>query len=221
MGVAMIVRANFTTRVKSMAEVVHDLGDIPLERIRAKPAPGTATEEDLEKAPKPICELIDGTLVEKAVGDRESLLAAEIIGVVRIHVRAGDLGVILGADGYFRLEGRQVRAPDVSFTPWSAFPNEAIPEEAYWAVAPALLVEVLSPKNTVAEIDRKLREFFAAGSRLAWVIDPRTQTAKVYTSPKRFKEIDATGTLSGGKILPGFKLPLADLFAVTTRRKKK
>jgi Uma2 family endonuclease len=218
----MIVRANFKPVVKSLAGVVHDLGGIPLNRIRAKPAPGTATAEDLLKAPKPICELIDGVLVEKAVGDRGSLLAAEILSLIRNHVRAGDLGVVLGEAGYFILEeGRQIRAPDVSFTPWSAFPNEEIPEEAYWSVTPALVVEVLSPSNTKAEIDRKLTQFFAAGTELAWVVDPKTQSAKVHTSPKRFKEIGPSGTLDGGKVLPGFKLPLADLFAVTKRRKKK
>ena len=58
-------------------------------------------------------------------------------------------------------------------------------------------------------------------TKLFWVIDPRAKTAKVYTSAKRFKELDAAGTLDGGKVLPGFKLPLADLFAATRRRKKK
>jgi Uma2 family endonuclease len=217
----MIVRANYGTATRSLAEVVRALGDVPLERIRATPAPGTATEEDLQNAGKPTCELIDGVLVEKAVGDRESLLAVYIGHKISNYVEPDDLGVILGEAGHFTLEGGQIRAPDVSFTPWSAFPNDELPEEAYWSVAPALFVEVLSPKNTKAEIDRKLREFFAAGSQLAWVIDPKPQTAKVYTSAKRFKAIDAAGTLDGGKVLPGFKLPLADLFAATRRRKKK
>jgi Uma2 family endonuclease len=110
----------------------------------------------------------------------------------------------------------------VSFIPWSAFPGGEPPEdEAYWSVAPALAVEVLSPTNTVPEIDRKIREFFAEGTKLFWVIDPAKKSAKVYTSPKRFRELDASGTLDGGKVLPGFKLPLADLFAITKRRKKK
>jgi Uma2 family endonuclease len=217
----MIVRANFTPVPKSFAEVVRDLGDIPLERIRAKPAPGTATEADLLKAPKPTCELIDGVLVEKAVGDRESLLGMYVGSRVLNHVEAGDLGVVLGEAGVLRLNSDQLRAPDVSFIPWSSLPDEELPEEAYWSVAPALAVEVLSPTNTVAEIDRKLRELFAAGCKLAWVIDPKTQTAKAFTSAKRFKAIDAKGTLDGGKVLPGFTLALADLFAVTKRRKRK
>ncbi|MFO0851514.1 MAG: hypothetical protein U0871_23590, partial [Gemmataceae bacterium] len=75
--------------------------------------------------------------------------------------------------------------------------------------------------NTKAEMDRKLRELFGAGCKLAWVIDPRKQSADIYTSAAKFKTIDATGTLDGGRVLPGFKLPLADLFAATKRRKGK
>ena len=128
----------------------------------------------------------------------------------------------MGADGVLRLEKGQLRAPDVTFIPWSAFPGGELPEdEAYWSVAPGLVVEVLSPGNTRGEIDRKLAELFAVGCKLAWVIDPAAKAAKVYTSAKRFKELDAAGVLDGGKVLPGFRLPLADLFAATRRRKKK
>ncbi len=197
------------------------LGLVPLSRIRTKPAPGNATEEDLLRAGKPTCELIDGVLVEKAMGDRESLLAHYIGRRMGDIVDPNDLGVLLGADGYFRLGGKQLRAPDVSFTPWSSFPEEEIPEEAYWSVAPALAVEVLSPDNTVAEMDRKIGEFFAEGTKLFWVIDPVTKSAKVYTSAKRCKELDSSGVLDGGKVLPGFKLSLAELFASTRPRRKK
>jgi Uma2 family endonuclease len=96
-----------------------------------------------------------------------------------------------------------------------------LPDEKVASFVPALVVEFLNRWRTVPEIDRRIPEYFEAGVLLAWVIDPDTKTAKVYTSPKRFKELDATGTLDGGKVLPGFKLPLADLFAATRRRKKK
>jgi Uma2 family endonuclease len=109
----------------------------------------------------------------------------------------------------------------VTFIPWESFPDGEFPDEAYWTVAPGLVVEVLSPTNTAKEIDRKLRELFAAGCKLAWVIDPPTRTAKVYTSAKRFKELDEAGTLDGGKVLPGFALPLAELFARPAKPKRK
>ena len=216
----MIATAAFPP--ESFADLHRRLGGVPLERIRLKPAPGTATEDDLLSLHGRLCELIDGVLVEKPVGDRESLLAYYLGRRMGDIVDPNDLGVLLGADGYFRLGGKQLRAPDASFTPWSSFPQEGeIPEEAYWSVAPALAVEVLSPDNTVAEMDRKIGEFFAEGTKLFWVIDPESKTAKVYTSPKRFRELDESGALDGGKVLPGFKLPLADLFAATKRRKKK
>lgn len=206
----------------SLADLHARLGGIPLERIRMTPPPGTATEDDLERAGKPICELIDGVLVEKPMGARESLLGTYLATLISNHVHANDLGVVLGEAGFIRLNVNQVRAPDATFIPWSEFPNDEIPEdEAFWSVAPVLIVEVLSPSNTEAEMNRKLTELFAAGCKLAWVIDPPTETAKVYTSAKKFKELDATGTLDGGKVLPGFTLALADLFAATKRKKKK
>jgi Uma2 family endonuclease len=206
----------------SFADLHARLGYVPLERIRMKPPPGTATEDDLERAPKPTCELIDGVLVEKPMGARESLLGVYLATLISNHVHADDLGVVLGEAGFIRLRVNQVRAPDATFIPWSEFPSGEVPEdEAFWSVAPGLIAEVLSPSNTKAEMDRKLRELFTAGCQLAWVIDPATKTAKVYTSAKKFKELDESGTLDGGKVLPGFKLKLADLFASTKRRKKK
>jgi Uma2 family endonuclease len=204
-------------------DMLHErLGGIPLSRIRMKPAPGDATEEDLLRAPKPICELIDGVLVEKAMGNRESQMGTYISALFTLHTKQNDLGAVGGEATFYRLAEGQLRAPDASFVPWSDFPDGEPPEgEAYWAVAPALAVEVLSPTNTRAEIDRKVSEYFEAGSKLVWVIDPDRKSAKVYTSAKRCKELDAKGTLDGGKVLPGFKLPLADLFASTKPRKKK
>jgi Uma2 family endonuclease len=207
---------------RSFADLHARLGGVPLERIRMNPPPGTATERDLERAPKPVCELIDGVLVEKAMGNSESALGLVIGSLLLTHVQATDAGIVLGEAGHLRLGAWQLRAPDATYIPWSAFPNGEPPEdEAYWSVPPGLVVEVLSPGNTVAEIERKLAELFAAGCKLAWVLDPRAKAAKVYTSAKKFKELDETGTLDGGKVLPGFSLKLADLFAATKRRKKK
>jgi Uma2 family endonuclease len=185
-----------------------------------KPAPGTATEADLQRPGNKCCELIDGTLVEKAMGTREAMLGMYIGGLFLRHVEPDDLGVVLGGDGHIRLKAGSVRAPDVTFIPWASFPNEELPDEAFWSVAPALIVEVLSPDNRPREIDRKLGELFAGRCKIAWVIDPRAKTAKVYTSAAKFKVLSETDVLDGGKVLPGFKLPLADLFAVGKRRKK-
>lgn len=211
----MPATATLPDAVETVADLLDRLGGIPASRVRMRPTPGTATEEDLARARKPICELIDGVLVEKPMGCRESALAMYIGGLLGNHVRPARLGIILGEAGFLRVFPGQVRAPDVTYIPWSAFPGGKLPDEPFWSVAPGLVVEVLSPTNTTAEIDRKLSELFGLGCKLAWVIDPETEAAKVYTSAKRFKEYDRTATLDGGKGLPGFKLSLADLFADT------
>ncbi len=201
--------------LRNFAELHKRLGEVPLERIRVIPPLGTATEDDLVKAKGPICELIDGVLVEKAMGARESFVGAMLLLEIGLLAKSKKLGVILGEAGFIRINDDLIRAPDVTFIPWSSFPGKKLPPEAYWSVTPGLIVEVLSPGNTKAEIDRKLREFFGLGCKLAWVIDPETQTAKVHTSPTRAKHLGADGVLDGGKVLPGFKLSLAELFAST------
>ena len=209
-------------RPATFADLHKRLGEVPLERIRATPAPGTATEANLLVAGKPICELIDGVLVEKPMGTRESLLTADLGGQMMNHVHSDDLGVVLGPDGHLRLQPGLLRASSLAFIPWSAFAGERIPEnDVFWSVAPMLAVEVLRSSNTTAEIDRKLRELFHAGCKLVWVIDPITRSAKMYSSPMRFKAIDETGLLDGGKVLPGFTLSLVDLFDSMRWRKTK
>lgn len=204
----------------SFANLLRRLGGVPPERIRMNPAPGTATEKDLRRAGKPICELIDGVLVEKAMGTSEAMLGAYILRLIANFEEAHDLGIVLGGDGSIRIKKGLVRVPDVTFIPWSSLPEEELPREAFWQVTPGLIVEVLSPTNRKKEIERKLREFFNMGCSLAWVIDPRAKTARVHSAHDPFEEFTARGVLDASPVLPGFKLSLADVFGKLNRRKK-
>jgi Uma2 family endonuclease len=209
----------------NLAELLDRIGDVPTERIGMDPPPGKATEADvlrhLEAGKKRLYELVDCTLVEKAVGSTEELLAIEIATRIKNRIRGRDVGVVLGGSGPVRLMRGNIRYPDVSFIAWEAFPDKDIPDEAIWSVTPTLAVEVLSPSNTKKEIQRKLHDLFTTGCKMAWIIDHRTETAQVYLSPTSFKSLGPTGVLDGGKVLPGFKLPLAELFAEAKPRKKK
>jgi Uma2 family endonuclease len=204
---------------QTLADVLHALGDIPLDRIVWRPYPGTATEEDQLRMvggePRRLVELIDGILVEKAMGHRESLFAAVIIHRLMEYVRGRNLGVVGAPDAIMRLQAGRNRLPDVSFTPWDRLPSGSAHLRPVADFPPDLAVEVLSDGNTVAEIDRKRREFFAAGTRLIWVIDPDGRTVEVYADPRQpdlMTLLRATDTLDGGAVLPGFALPLAELF---------
>lgn len=210
-------------RFANFAALLHQLGDVPLDRIRLEAPPGMATERDVlalrQGSERRLCELVDGVLVEKAMSITASLLGAAIAHAIGSFLDKDDRGVVLGADGMMRTFPDQVRIPDVSFISWDRYPADEVPDEAISSFMPNLAVEVLSPGNTKGEMDRKLRDYFVAGVELVWIIDPKTQSAKVYTSPEDVQRIGKTGYLDGGMVLPGFRLSLKELFARTKRRR--
>lgn len=217
MATATIKRPKFD----NFAQLRKQIGNVPLERIRMEAPPGAATEKDVLAVraglERRLCELVDGVLVEKAMSTASSLLTTVIIQGIWNFIEQEKLGIVLGADGMIRTFPGQVRIPDASFISWDRYPGEEVPDEGISSIVPNLAVEVLSPGNTKAEMDRKLRDYFAAGVELTWVIDPKTQTAKSYTSPDEVKQIGKTGSLDGGSVLPGFRLPLKQLFASLRR----
>jgi Uma2 family endonuclease len=211
----MTVTTLAPAQAETLADLVESLGSIPLERIAAVPPPGTATEADLLRPPtedKRLYELIDGVLVEKPRGYYESLLTMVLGSYLRFFVRDHNLGFVLAPDGPLRLSPAQVRLPDLSFLSWDHFPTRKLPRGPVLDRAPDLAIEILSTGNTEAEMARKLREYFAAGTRLAWLIDSRTRTARVYTSPEQCVELGEDGVLDGDHVLPGFRLSLRQLF---------
>ncbi len=207
----------------NLAALIERLGNIPPERIRLKPPPGTATEADvlaaLEAPRKRICELIDGVLVEKAMGYSESTLAAYLIALLDGFVRPRNLGLITSPDGTVRLWAGRVRIPDVAFFSWDRMPGRRRPTAPIPELAPDLAVEVLSRSNTRAEMRRKRQDYFSVGVRLAWEIDPEARTVAVYTSPESPDVVlTEADTLDGGPVLPGFRLALKDLFSELDRQ---
>jgi Uma2 family endonuclease len=199
---------------ENVADLLERLGQIAPQRIRLRPPPGQATEADvltvLDRDNR-LCELVDGTLVEKVMGFSESFLAAEIVREMGTFARSHDLGIVTGADGTIRLLEGLVRIPDVAFISWDRLPGRRLPTRPIPDLAPDLAVEVLSEGNTPGEMERKLKEYFLAGTRLVWFVDPARRTAEAYTSPETFTTINESQDLDGADVLPGFRLPLAAL----------
>ena len=204
-------------RFDNGAEWLNALGGVPLDRVIFDPWPGTATEADLirlvDGEPKRLCELVDGTLVEKAMSVTASYVAALLIHFLNGHVIPRGDGFVTGADGMMRMTGRRVRIPDVSFVSFDRVPDRLIPAEPILNFAPDLAVEVLSPSNTRREIAQKLVEYFASGTRLAWIVDPDARTIAVHHGPgEPTSVLTAADALDGEDVLPGFSLGAADLF---------
>ena len=211
-------------KLRNFAELVERLGGVPLDRIRLQPPPGTATVDDvleIDAHEDRFCELVDGVLVEKTMGFQESQIAILIAAAIGTFAKKHDLGVVTGEGGMILFPGNQLRIPDVAFVSWDQFPEGEIPAEPAPEIVPDLAVEVLSRSNSPGEMSRKLREYFAAGVQLVWYVDPVGKSVTVYTAVSRSKVVPLEGMLDGGKVLPGFTLPVRDIFAVPRSRMKK
>jgi Uma2 family endonuclease len=207
-------------RYRTMADLQRRLGGVPQDRILLTPAPGTATVADvihiLDHESR-ACELIDGVLVEKAVGYRESRLAAWLIHVLNQFVVPLNLGIVTGEQGTVQLMPDLVRIPDVAFTSWDKMPGRTGPTDAVPLLAPDLAVEVISRSNTPGEMASKRGDYFSAGVTLVWEIDPTNRRVTIFTGPSQGVSLVAGDTIDGGPVLPGLLLPVADLFGELDR----
>lgn len=160
-------------------------------------------------------ELVEGALhIMTPAGGEHGGLALRIGARLQVFVEDRGLGYTTAAEtGYvlFRnLSGRDtVRAPDAGFVAAERLPD-GLPQ-GYIPFAPDLAVEIVSPSDTADEVHQKVQHFLRAGTRLLWVVYPRTRTVDVHT-PQGAHTLTLTDTLDGGDVLPGFTLPLRDLF---------
>ena len=209
--------------VRTLADVLDRLGVGP-ERVRASPSLGFATEKDLIEAVRAdgrLYELVEGVLVEKTMGYRESCLAGAILELLRRFVIPQNLGLVSGEQGMMQLFPGLVRGPDVAFSLWSRIPGGRLPRQPIPALVPDLAVEVLSASNTQSEMARKCREYFSAGSRMVWLVDPEERTVRVFTTFEQFTTLSENDDLSGGDVLVGFVVPVREFFSELDRQESK
>jgi Uma2 family endonuclease len=124
------------------------------------------------------------------------------------------LGVVYAAKTGFQLRENPdtVRAADAAFVAQRRIPFDEEPE-GYWAIAPDLVIEVVSPSDSASEVQNKVTDWLDAGCRLVWVVYPDTTTITEYRSLTEVRVLTAEQTLDGGDVLPGFACPLGEIFS--------
>ncbi len=153
--------------------------------------------------------LIDGELcIKMAPSELHGEVASEIARHLGNYVVPRDLGRV-GVEVGFRPPGNQecLLLPDVSFIGKARMTTRAL--TTYVPQMPDLAVEVISPSQSWAQVRRKAETYLRHGSALVWLIDPQSQSAEVWRRGTEQREVlGSDGELSGGDILPGFRLSL-------------
>jgi Uma2 family endonuclease len=160
------------------------------------------------------CELVQGELILMSpAGFEHGQIAINIGWALKAFVRSHPIGVITGAETGFHIghEPDTVRAPDAAFIRRERVPP--MPVRGFFPEAPDLAVEVLSPNDRASEVLSKVRDWLNSGCLAVWVIDPETTTVTVYHSQDQIAVLGPTDTLTGGDVLPGFSVLVAEIFA--------
>ena len=159
------------------------------------------------------CELVRGELIMMTpAGEEHGGIVANLTGHLWSFVRQRKLGKLYGAETGFQI-GREpdtVRAPDVAFVRAERVPPA--PLRGFFQAPPDLAVEVLSPSDRASEVLDKVHQWLDAGCLAVWVVDPEKRPVSVYGRPDRAITLAAGDELDGADVLPGFRLPVSEIF---------
>lgn len=174
----------------------------------AELAVAEAVRDDIEY------EVVNGIKEAKMAGARHGGVTARLMVEIGIYLKTNKLGSIYTPDTTFQI-GDYERLPDISFVAAERIPEAGEPQGA-WRLAPDLAVEVISPTDLHRNIQTKLRDYFAAGVREVWLVEPEFKTVTVYQSPTRNTILTEDEELTS-TVLPGFRCDLREIFAVPTK----
>ena len=159
-------------------------------------------------------ELVRGELQEMPpAGGYHGNVAFTIASIIGSHIRGKDLGEGFTAETGF-VTGRapdSVRAPDVAFVSKERLAGGRAPD-GFVQTAPDLAVGVVSPNDSASAIHEKVMEYFAAGTRLVWVVYPASRSVTVHRSSVESRTVGEGDTLDGEPVFEGFQVPVGDLF---------
>lgn len=160
-------------------------------------------------------ELVSGTLTTlPPYGALHGSVVCELTLCLARHIQDHQLGVGFGAEAGFLLarDSDTVRAPDAAFVRTSRIPAGGIPQRGFFPGAPDLAVEVVSPGDTVSEVEEKVQDWLTHGTQEVWVVSPRARTVAVHSSSSGIRVFMASEHLISPALLPGFACLVAELF---------
>ena len=193
------------------------------------PVPGPVTEEEFlaRYGPDDRVELVDGEVIPKygtdgpmsPTSNAHGRIVMDLIRALDRVVHPGGLGEIFTDPACFVISEtpKRMRCPDVAFVRAGRIPEE-IALDGIVRLAPDLVAEVISRSEPASQVDAKIDQYLEAGVRLVWKIDPRRRVVTTFHAGGAVTRLAESDVLDGGDVVPGFRLPVAELFARVARR---
>jgi Uma2 family endonuclease len=179
-------------------------------------ASGLFTADDLWNMPDgKHYELVKGGLhYMPPAGGEHGEVTVNLTGPMWSHAKTHELGKVLAAETGFVLmrDPDTVRGADIAFVHKDRIPAGGIPRK-FIPFAPDVAVEVVSPSDRMEEVEQKVGEWLAAGTKLVWVVVPKLRVIKVYRSLTDVTILTEKDELDGGEVMPGFRLLVSQVFA--------
>ncbi len=160
-------------------------------------------------------ELIQGELTTMTpAGFEHGAVIVRLAAQLHQHVSQRRLGVVLGAETGFIIKRNPdtVRAPDIAFVRADRIAVSGIPQ-AFYPGAPDLAVEVVSPQDTLNEVESKVDDWLSNGTQLVWVVNSRRKSVTVYRAPNQIAVLMEADALEGQEVVPGFQIRVSEIFA--------
>lgn len=161
-------------------------------------------------------ELVKGVLIVMSpAGSEHGRIASRILVRLGSYVEANDLGETFAAETGFLVEKNPdtVRAPDAAYVSHQKL-NEADPTSSYLALAPDLVVEVVSPNDSSSDVEGKAEQWLSAGSQIVLVADPKNETLRVYRSKSEIQVLHSGETFASGEVCKNWQLPVNEVFKI-------
>jgi Uma2 family endonuclease len=156
-------------------------------------------------------EIVDGEEeIKNMSGAKAGGIATRLIGEIFIYLKTNKIGRVYGPDTMFTI-GKNNRMPDVAFVSNKKIPKKGEPFKK-WGFAPSLAIEVISPNDVYDKIFDKINDYFKAGVKQVWLVEPRFERIRIYKSPEESITLKKQDELTCEEILPDFKLPLTEIF---------
>lgn len=165
---------------------------------------------------EPPCEYVQGRVIQKPMPTfLHGLIQSRLGYLIARHLEQAAGAFVVSEVRHADRDEDRAYLPDVAVIRATRISDEggALPQGAL-TFPPDIAIEVLSPDARPGRVSDKVSFYLRTGTEIVWLIDPEERTLTEHRRGGASRIYDVTGSVSAAPVLPGFKLEMAELFAI-------